>query len=116
MGCMTSQQAWNTIFNKLKANRMEFPTVPKTKKTPVWFSAIVDGEIILINNATNHRPSSNLAVPRKLKYGTFQKIYPIYLRRENGEQVSKEAGSLTVNQVYYYSLIKHLCNESEAAG
>lgn len=113
---MTSQQAWNMIFSTLKGNRMEFPTVPKTKKTPVWFSAIVDGEMILVDSAINHRPSSNLTVPRKLKYSTFRKIYPVYLRRENGEQVSSEAGSITVNQVYYYSLIKHLCHESESVG
>lgn len=111
---MTSQQAWNIIFNKLKGNRMEFPTVPRTKKTPVWFSAVVDGDIILVDKAINQRPSSNLTVPRKLKYRTFQKIYPIYFRRENGEQVSAEAGSLTINQVYYYSLIKHLSNENGA--
>jgi hypothetical protein len=113
---MTAQQAWNIIFDKLSGNRTDFPTAPITKKTPIWFSAIVDGEIILIDNAINHQPSSKLKVPRKLKYRTFQKIYPLYLRRENGEQISAEAKSLTVNQVYYFSLIKNLCQEKEAIG
>jgi hypothetical protein len=112
---MTSQQAWNTILDKLKLNRMEFPTVPITKRTPVWFSAMVDG-VILIDNAMAHQTSSKLAMPRKLKYKTFQKVYSLYLRRENGEQVSAEATSVTVNQFYYYSLIKHLCQENKAAG
>jgi hypothetical protein len=113
---MTSQQAWNTIVDKLKGERKEFPTVPIVKRTPVWFSAVVNGEIILIDKAITHQPSSKLTVPRKLKYTTFQKIYPLYLRRENGEQVSVEAGSATVNQVYYYSLIKHLCQDNKAVG
>lgn len=111
---MTSLQAWNTILVKLKENRTEFPTAPITKRIPVWFSAKIDGEIILIDNAIDHRPSSKLTVPRKLKYKTFQKIYPLYHRRENGEQVSAEAALVTVNQVYYYSLIKNLCQASEA--
>lgn len=113
---MTSQQAWNKIIEKLKEHQTEFPTAPITNKTPIWFSAIVDGEIILIDNAVNHQPSSKLTVPRKLKYKTFQKVYPLYLRRENGEQISAEAASVTVNQVYYYSLIKHLCQDNEAVG
>lgn len=90
---------------------MEFSTTPKTKRDPVWFSAIFDGDVILINKAINNRPSSNLKMPRKLTYKTFQKVFPLYLRRERGESVSAEAKAITVNQVYYYSLIKHLCNE-----
>ena len=40
---MTSIKAWTTIINRLAGKRIEFPTVPKTKKDPVWFSATTDG-------------------------------------------------------------------------
>ena len=99
---MTPLQAWKTILDKLGEDRMDFPTVPKTNKTPVWFSAKAVGEFVYIDSARHHRPSSKISVPRKLHYKTFEKIYPIYLRRENGEQVSSEAAAVTVNQVYYY--------------
>jgi hypothetical protein len=105
---MTCEQAWSIIINKLLENPVELPTVPKVNKTPVWFLATTDGDRIFISGAINNIPSSQLTMQRKLKYSTFQKIYPLYLRRENGEQVSHEVGSITVNSVYYFSVIKHL--------
>lgn len=105
---MTSLQVWKAIISRLEGKRIELPTVPKIKKKPVWFSATTDGEIIFINEAIDHKPSSKLSVERKLKYSKFQKVYPLYLRRENGEKVSEEAKAITLNQVYYFSLIKHL--------
>jgi thymidine phosphorylase len=106
---MTSLEAWNLIIKNLEGKTIELPTVPKTKKIPVWFSASTNGEIVIINEATEHEPSSKLSAPRILKYNTFQKVFPLYLRREKGEAVSSEVTATTVNQVYYFSLIKHFC-------
>lgn len=103
-----SLKEWNTIVRSLDGKRLEFPTVPKTKKEPVWFSATSDGTSILISEAKDHKPSSKLTMQRKLTYKTFEKVFPLYLRRENGEQVSCEVSAITVDQVYYFSLIKHL--------
>jgi hypothetical protein len=105
---MTTQDAWKTIMNRLGSERREFHTVPLTNKAHVWFSAIIDGERIVITEATENKPSSSFTIPRYLKYKTFEKVYPIYLRREQGEKVSKEVTKITVNSVYYYSLIKNL--------
>lgn len=107
---MDAVEAWSMIISKLKENQMEFPTVPKTKKIPVWFLASTTGDIIYIDKAIHHQPSSQISTPRKLNYKVFKNIYPLYLRRENGDSISKEASAITVNQVYYFSLIKHLCN------
>jgi hypothetical protein len=106
---MTCEQAWNIIINKLLENPIELHTVPKVKKIPVWFLATTDGDRIYISDAIQNRPSCQLSMQRKLKYSTFQKVYPLYFRRENGEQVSKEISSITVNSVYYFSIISHLC-------
>lgn len=106
---MTSIKAWKLIMDNLTENPMEFPTVPKTKREPVWFSAVVDGDIVIINEAIQNKPSSKLSKKRKLDYKTFEKVYPLYLKRESGERVSSEVTAITVNQVYYFSLIKHLC-------
>ena len=107
---MTSQEAWLNIIAHLQNKSIEFPTVPKIKRDPVWFDASTDGEIIIISPAKINRPSSQLTMQRKLSYKIFEKVYPIYLRRINGEAVSNEALRTTVNQVYYFSLIKHCCN------
>lgn len=105
---MKSEQAWQTIISKLMKNELEIPTSPMTKRIPVWFNASTDGEIIFINKAVKNSPSSRLSMQRKLKYSTFEKVYPLYIRRENGEQISKEVSSITVNSVYYFSIIKNL--------
>lgn len=105
---MNYEYIWNIIVNNLKEKCIEMPTVPKTRKTPLWFSATTDGNIIIINRAVNNKPSCKLSMERKLTYNTFEKVYPLYLKREKGEQVSSEVTSVTVNQVYFFSVIKHL--------
>lgn len=106
---MSPLQAWTAIVKNLEGKTIELPTVPKTKKVPVWFSASANGEIVFINQAIDNQPSSKLSATRILRYNTFQKVYPLYLRREKGEPVSSEVSAITVNQVYYFSLIKHFC-------
>jgi hypothetical protein len=106
---MSPLEAWNMIISKLSGQEAEFPTYPKNNREPVWFTATTDGEKIYINKATHNKPSSKLTVQRKLKYKTFEKVFPLYLKREKGESVSAEVTAITVNQVYYFSLIKHLC-------
>lgn len=101
---MTPLQAWNMILSRVEGKRIELPTVPITKKAPVWFSATTDGKTIFINRAIEQSPSSKISVQRKLNYSKFQKVYPLYLRRENGESVSSEVTAVTVNQVYYFMM------------
>lgn len=96
---------WQMIINDLKINPRDLHTVPKTNVEPRWFYAYTDGDNIYVTNAKEHKPSSKISTPRKLKFSTFEKIYPIHLRREKGESVSQEATSITVNQVYWYSII-----------
>lgn len=99
---------WDRIIEGLSKSEREFPTTPKQNKEPVWFLASTDGEKVYINEAVENKPSSSLKYRRVLTYDNFKDIYPIHIRRENGEKVSKEATDATRNQVYYFSLINHL--------
>lgn len=110
---MSTEIAWNSIIRNLNGKNIELPTVPKTKKVPVWFSASTDGNMIYIGKALINKPSSRLSMERKLTYKTFQKVYPFYLKRKQGESVSVEVTRLTVDQVYYYSLMHHLSKIEE---
>ena len=105
---MSPEIAWNNIIRNLRGKSIELPTVPKIKKIPVWFSASTDGNMIFIDKASKNQPSSKLSMIRKLTYKIFQKVYPLYIKREQGESVSIEVTRLTVNQVYYFSLMHHL--------
>lgn len=110
---MTNLEYWNQLLSSLKGINHELPTTPKTKVTPKWFSACTDGTCIYISNATEHQPSCSINGNRKLDYKQFEKIFPLFLRREQGEQVSTEAAQSTFNQVYWYSLIYHCCKHGE---
>ncbi|VYT68347.1 hypothetical protein [Clostridium tertium] len=102
------ENAWEIIINRLFNKRQELSTLPKTNKKPIWFSAISDGNIISINKASINEPSSKITAERKLTYTNFKEVYPLFIKRENDEKVSKEVSNKTRNQVYYFSLIGHL--------
>jgi hypothetical protein len=100
-------EIWNKIIKNVMKQSTDLPTIPKTSRAPLWFHVSSDGESLFIDNAKDHSPSSSLSSMRKLTYKEFEKIYPIYLKREQGEAVSQEATVKTYNQVYWYSIIKH---------
>lgn len=102
------EKAWNLILDGIGNKTKEFHTVPKTKKQPVWFSAIINGRNIIIDKAQNNEPSSKISTKRRLDLDNFKKVYPLSIRRKLGESVSSEATEATRNQVYYFSLIEHL--------
>lgn len=102
-----AESAWKIIINELNQKEREFHTVPKTKKEPVWFAAKSDGKNIYIDKARIHKPSSKITSIRVLKLDNFLKVYPLAIKREQGESVSSEVTKTTVNQVYYFSLIKN---------
>lgn len=106
---MTMQELWLKLLANLDKEPREFPTTPKSSRKPLWFAAYADNNDIFVRNAKDHMPSCSIKGERKLTYAIFQKIYPIYLRREKGEHISKEATAITFDQVYWYSLIKHFC-------
>lgn len=100
------QNKWLKIIEDLSCNPRDLHTVPKINKNPLWFYAYTGGNYIYIDNAKEHTPSSKISTTRKLSFGEFERIYPIYLRREQGESVSQEATSATVNQAYWFSISK----------
>lgn len=111
---MDTLKAWETITHSFNNKVLEFPTNPIVKKDPIWFSAYIEEDKIVINQALHHKPSSQLKYKRVLSYKDFQKVLPLYYSRKNGEHVSKELAEVTMNQVYYLSLIKHIYDTDEA--
>lgn len=105
------QNKWLKIIQDLKDNPRDLHTVPKNSAKPKWFYAYTDGDKIYVENAKEHTPSSSISLRRALDFTNFEKIYPIHLRREKGESVSKEATKATVNQVYWFSIITFCLGE-----
>lgn len=107
------EQLWERLLQSIIKESRDFQMHPKTNKTPIWFHAISDGKVIYITSAQSHRPSSSISSPRRLSFEAFTSIYPLHLRCEKGESVSKEAQQITRNQVYWYGLIYSCLDQNE---
>ena len=92
------------IVSSYKNNPRDVKTNPINNKEAVWFYVYVDNDNIYIENAINHSKSSVIKSRRRLDVNNFDTMLLINERRNNGEKVSKEAGSITVNQVYWYGI------------
>ena len=103
---------WEMILQNLTNNPRDLQTINKTKRPGIWFYAEVNGETIHVQKARNHRPSSNFKYNHILRKKDFDLMYPIYLRRQNGEEVSNES-KISFNRVYIYSIIFN-CTKSNA--
>ena len=98
---------WKHMLHTL-STPCEFHTVPRSQRTPLWFCACAKNNFIFVSNAQSHIPSCHISSPRRLTFEEFLRIHPIFLRRERGESVSKDAIAATYNQVYWFALIKEL--------
>lgn len=105
---MELETIWKDIIQSIGMSEIEIHTIPKTNKQPVWFSVTTDGTRIFVNNAKYNAPSSKISMTRTLNFKDFAKVYPLYVRREQGECVSQEVTKTTANQVYHFAIIKHL--------
>ncbi len=97
---------WSIIIKELKSNPRDLHTLPTNNSQARWFFAYTDGDRIFIEQAKSNYPSSKISTRRILDYNGFKKIHPIYVRRKRGENVSSEASAITMNQSYWYPVIK----------
>lgn len=109
------EERWNDLLNYIANNPKEFATYPKNNSQPRWFKATanIQKNYIAITNAEEHSPSCKIkfANERKLIFKDFKNIYPLYIRRELGERVSKELNAATVNSSYFLSLLYNFFKE-----
>lgn len=98
-----TEELWNKILQDLESNPRDLQTIP-LRGNGIWFYASIRENVIVVENARTHKPSSNLAAPRTITQREFERMYPIYIRRRHGEQVSNEARRASRNQVYIYSI------------
>ena len=107
-GNMNKQITWNDIVNSFKNNPRNVSTAPVSNVECKWFYVYVENEDICIESGRNVKNSSVIKGVRKLNPLKLEKILDIYSRRKNGEKISEEARTVTVNQVYWYGIFKEL--------
>lgn len=107
---MNTGELFDYLIAELERNPGDFCTVPLKKKDGVWFYAYAKDGNIYIGPSKNKLPSSTVQ-PCMLKRKEFDGIYRLFLKRKEGEIVSKDAQNITRYQVYWYGLINELLKE-----
>lgn len=100
----TAKNVWQEILTNIGPGKKELQTLNRFEN---WFTVQGSGETLIVDNA-NKPKSVRLDEPKKLYLKKFIEIYPLYVRREHGEDVHQEATKLTIDQVYFFSILKNL--------
>ena len=98
----------NEILKSFTDNPRVVHTSPTRSCTPHWFFVSVSGRNVIISESKANINSSKLKTNRLLNFNELPEIFNLYLRRKQGESVSREATALTVNQVYWYGIFSEL--------
>jgi hypothetical protein len=99
---------WVKIVNDLTNNPRDLQTVPLIGDGH-WFYAEIQDDCVCVSNAhdENHLLASSISGQRLISRDEFNSLYPLHLRRNKGEKVSRQATQLTQNQVYIYSVLRN---------
>lgn len=99
-----AKKAWDRVVEKINKGHTELQTLNRFED---WFTVSHKGETIFVNKS-HQKPTVRIDDTVMLYMKKFIEVYPLYLRREKGEDVSEEATKLTVDQVYFFSIMKNL--------
>ena len=97
---------YERILNNIKQNPQEIHTIP-LRGGGVWFSVFVKNERIFVSPATEHTPASKVLPNTPINKIDLERMFPLYVRRKNGEQVSQEAQRASRVIVYCYAIFEN---------
>ena len=100
---------WTKMITELQGSSKEIVTIKQDGTKGLWFLASVMNGDLLINKAKTNRPSSNVAVERRITEAEFFRTFPYYLRWRNHENgIRQEAIRLaSQNTSYIFALISY---------
>lgn len=96
---------WDILYRSFEENPRDVKTHPITNVLPKWFYAYSENGDICIQNSQVQQPSCSIKGIRKLMRTHFEEIYDVYIRREKGDSVSKEAADITRQSSYWYGVL-----------
>ncbi len=99
---------WQIIYESFHNNPRDVRTNPVTNKPSLWFYVYSENGNVYIDNARYHDNSSKLTHRRMLDKNNFAQMLDLNDRRNQGFAISKEATAVTVNQVYWYGILRDL--------
>jgi len=107
MGSLTSKGklTYNDLLNSFRAEPRDIETHPMNASMPKWFYVFVQNGDIYVSNSRKQRPSTSIAVPRKLMREEFEMMYDLHRRRERGDSIAQIAQSYSQNSSYWFGIL-----------
>lgn len=99
---------YKELVENFAKNPRDVSTKPITNRPGKWFYVYVKNEKIIVDVARQHEPKCSIRQPRTLSEKEIDDIYELYIKRIQGFAVSKQAASITMNQVYWYGIFNDM--------
>ena len=100
--------SYRALLDEYFAHPRDVCTVPLDHREPKWFYVYAEFGNLYVEVARTHGNSSSLKKRALLKEAQFDAMLDIYRRRLAGEPVSREAESVTFQQVYWYGVFSDM--------
>lgn len=97
---------YECILRNIQRNPQEIHTIP-LRGGGVWFSVFAENRQIYVSPATEHTPASEAQARKPITKTDLEQMFPLYVRRKNGEQVSQEALQASRVIVYCYAIFEN---------
>ena len=98
---------YECILRNIQQNPQEIHTIRLNGDDGVWFSVFAENERIFVSPATEHTPASRVRPYTRITKTALERMFPLYVRRKNGEQVSQEALQAAYVIVYCYAIFEN---------
>ena len=98
---------YECILRNIQQNPQEIHTIRLNSDDGLWFSVFVENEQIFVSPATEHTPASDVFPNTPISKIDLEQMFPLYVRRKNGEPVSQEALQVSHVIVYCYAIFEN---------
>ena len=99
---------WSEIVASFEKRPREVSTYPLRNSASKWFHVSVKGTELCIESGKEHTCVSKIKGTRKLNSDELEDMLELYTRRMNGESISAKATRKSINQAYWYGIIREL--------
>ncbi len=99
---------YNNLVHSFRADPREIPTAPINGSIPKWFYVYEHQDEVYISSGKEHPNACRVNPARKLSPEEFPVMLDLYQRRISGEHVSREAAKQSMNQSYWFGIMKEL--------
>ena len=106
---MHLHEMWEGMLHAIGNDERQIQTTPMTGKQGVWFTVEAAGGKVCVSEGKREPKSAKART--LISKEEFARMYPLWIRREAGEPVSKEAQAASWNQVYIYAIFSNFCKQ-----